>query len=59
MSWKSLAMLIVFLLGIVLFLYGANYYDAVIGWAGVFLIVGAIVAYLVMEVYVILRKRGS
>ncbi|HXX87892.1 MAG TPA: hypothetical protein VEH86_05550 [Candidatus Acidoferrum sp.] len=59
MPWKSLAMLIVFLLGIVLFLYGANYYDAVTGWIGVFLIVGSIVAYLVMELYVILRKRGS
>ena len=59
MAWKSLAMLIVFLLGIVLFLYGANYYDAVTGWIGVFLIVGSIVAYLVMELYVILRKRGS
>ncbi|HXX87900.1 MAG TPA: hypothetical protein VEH86_05595 [Candidatus Acidoferrum sp.] len=59
MPWKSIAMLIVFLLGIVLFLYGANYYEAVTGWIGVFLIVAAIVAYLVMEVYVILRKRGS
>jgi len=59
MPWKSLAMLIVFLLGIVLFLYGANYYDAVTGWIGVFLIVGSIVAYLVIELYVILRKRGS
>jgi len=59
MPWKSIAMLIVFLLGIVLFLYGANYYEAVTGWIGVFLIVAAIVAYLVMEAYVILRKRGS
>jgi len=59
MPWKSIAMLMVFLLGIVLFLYGANYYEAVTGWIGVFLIVAAIVAYLVMEVYVILRKRGS
>jgi len=59
MPWKSIAMLIVFLLGIGLFLYGANYYEAVTGWIGVFLIVAAIVAYLVMEVYVILRKRGS
>jgi len=45
MPWKSIAMLIVFLLGIVLFLYGANYYEAVTGWIGVFLIVAAIVAY--------------
>jgi hypothetical protein len=59
MSWKSLAMLIVVVLGIGLFLYGANYYDAVTGWIGVFLIIAGVVAYLVLEVYGILRKRGS
>jgi hypothetical protein len=59
MSWKSLAILFVVILGIVLFLIGANYYDEVSGWSGLFLIVGGIIAYLELGVYGALRKRGS
>lgn len=59
MSWKSIAMLLVFILGIVLFLYGSNYYDEVTGYAGLALIVASILAYAVMEVYGALKKRRS
>ena len=59
MSWKSLAILFVVILGIVLFLCGANYYDEVSGWSGLFLIVAGIVAYLILGVYGALRKRES
>lgn len=59
MSRKSLAILFVVILGIVLFLVGANYYDEVSGWSGFFLIVGGIIAYLVLGVYGVLRKRES
>jgi hypothetical protein len=58
-SWKSLAILFVVILGIVLFLYGANYYDEVSGWSGLFLIVAGIIAYLILGVYGALRKRES
>jgi hypothetical protein len=58
-SWKSLAILVVVILGIVLFLYGANYYDEVSGWSGFFLIVAGIIAYLILGVYGALRKRES
>jgi uncharacterized membrane protein len=58
-SWKSLAILFAVILGIVLFLYGANYYDEVSGWSGLFLIVAGIIAYLILGVYGALRKRES
>jgi hypothetical protein len=57
MRWRNLAILIVAILGIVLFLYGSNYYDATTGWSGLFLIAAAIIAYVVWEVYAALRKR--
>lgn len=59
MSWESLGILLVTILGIILFLWASNSYNAVLGWAGVFLIVAAVVAYLVREIYAALRKRGS
>jgi polyferredoxin len=57
MSLKDLVILLVVILGIVLFLYGSNAYDAVFGWAGVFMIVGGVIAYAALEVYGALRKR--
>jgi hypothetical protein len=45
MDQGGLICFLVIIFGVVLFLYGANYYDAVVGWAGLGLFVGAIVAY--------------
>jgi hypothetical protein len=56
--WISVGILLVAVLGIILFLYGSNAYNAISGWAGVFLIVGAIAVYLAREVHGALRKRG-
>ena len=47
----------IIVLGIVLFLYGANYYDAVVGWAGVCLIVIGILAFLIRYIYGELTKK--
>lgn len=58
-SWKSLVILLAVILGIVLFLYGANYYNVISGWSGVFLIVAGVIAYVVLEIYEALRKRGT
>jgi hypothetical protein len=44
-------------LGIVLFLYGSNYYNVTIGWAGVVLIIGGFFAEILLQVYEMLRKR--
>jgi len=47
----------VLILGIILFLYGANYYDNFVGWAGVYLFVGGILAYVLLKVFS--RKKKS
>ena len=39
-------------------MYGANYYNAFVGWFGAFLFVGALVAWIVLYVYVALFKKS-
>ena len=51
MEWKGLACLLVVILGIVLFLYGANYYDDIVGWTGVGLVIGGILAYVFLRIF--------
>jgi len=57
MRWYDITCFLVFFVGVVLFLYGANYYDALVGWTGVALIVGAFFAALFFKVYELLSKR--
>jgi uncharacterized membrane protein len=38
-------------------LLGANYWNAIVGWLGVFLIVGGVVAFIVLYVYHALGKQ--
>jgi hypothetical protein len=57
MSWTDWAFLGIVILGFVLFLYGANFYDAVVGWVGVFLFFGGIIAFLVLYIYGELTKK--
>jgi hypothetical protein len=45
------------LAGVVLFLYGANYFDAVVGWAGIFLVAGGIVAAFLLRIVLAKRKK--
>ena len=51
MSWLSWACLGLVLLGVVLFLYGANVYDAVVGWTGFFLGMAGILVFLIRYIY--------
>jgi FtsH-binding integral membrane protein len=51
MRWMGLTCLLVVILGVVLFLYGSNYYDYIVGWAGVYLFVGGIIAYVLLRVF--------
>jgi len=39
-------------------LYGANFYNSFVGWFGVFLFVGALVAWVVLYVYGVLFKKS-
>jgi hypothetical protein len=57
MPWKVLLCLLVMVVGFVLFLYGANYYDATVGWTGVGLFVGGIVLYVVLKLLESKQKK--
>lgn len=59
MSRKDLICLILAIIGIILFLYGSNYYNAIIGWSGVFLVAVAIVGEIVLDVYGYIKKREA
>lgn len=59
LSWRDLVGLGLVLVGIVLFLYGANYFDALIGWAGIFLVVGGIIAEVTLKLIEAARKKGE
>jgi hypothetical protein len=51
MSWINLACLGVAVLGFALFLYGANFFDSVIGWLGVYLFFGGVLVFFVFYIY--------
>jgi hypothetical protein len=51
MSWTDWVLLGAFIIGFVLFLVGANIYNAVIGYAGVYLFIGSIAVYLILYLY--------
>jgi divalent metal cation (Fe/Co/Zn/Cd) transporter len=46
------------IVGIVLFLYGSNYYDPVVGWVGVGFFAVGIVVFLALYVYGELTKKS-
>jgi hypothetical protein len=53
-DWACLALII---LGLLLFLYGAKYYDNSVGWIGVFLFVAGVLSLIALAVYNALFKR--
>lgn len=57
MSRLDLACLGIVILGFVLFLYGANFFDVAIGWVGVYLIIGGILVFLLFYIYNELTKK--
>jgi hypothetical protein len=59
MSWKEIVCVCVIVIGIILFLYGANYYNAVIGWTGFSLMIGGFFAEIVFKVCESIRKKGE
>ncbi len=54
-DWVFFGLLV---LGVILFLIGANYWNDVVGWLGVFLFVGSVVAWVVLYVYNWLKRRN-
>ena len=59
MSWTNWACLGTVILGFVLFVYGANVYDAVVGWVGVYLFLGGLLAFLFFYIYNELTKKAE
>jgi membrane-bound ClpP family serine protease len=57
MSWINWLCVALIIVGSVLFLVGANTYNAIVGWAGVYMFIGGILIYLVFYVYAELKKR--
>ena len=57
MSWTDWTILGAFIAGFLLFLYGANSYNAIAGYGGVYLFIGSIAAYLVLYIYKELKKK--
>ncbi len=59
MSWKSLVPVAIAILGIILSLYGANYYDTLVGYVGLILIIAAVVLAVVIRLSGTTGKRKS
>lgn len=57
MQWKDVACLCVIVVGIVLVLYGSNYFDVRIGWSGIFLVIGGIFAEITLKIYAFANKK--
>jgi hypothetical protein len=57
MSWTDWTCLGIFILGFLLFLVGANIYNAIIGYSGIYLFIGSIAAYLAIYVFKELTKK--
>jgi uncharacterized protein (DUF58 family) len=55
-DWACLGAVI---LGFLLFLYGANVYNAVVGWIGVCFFFGGILVFLVLYIYGELTKKAE
>lgn len=60
MHWRDFASVLLIFVGLLMFLYGANYYVALAGWAGLGLFTSGFVVYFVLRAYEFLtKKKGS
>ena len=57
MSWKDLICLCTVIVGLVLFLYGAHYFDALIGWSGVYVVIAGLFVEIVLTILESLKKK--
>ena len=51
MAWTDWACLSVFIVGFILFVVGANIYNSLVGYTGLYLSIGSIIAYLLIYIY--------
>ena len=57
MSWTDWACLGAFIIGFLLFIVGANIYNLIVGYTGLYLFIGAIVAYIALYIHKELTKE--
>ena len=58
MSWVNWLCIALVIADSVLFLVGANTYNTIVGWAGVYMFIGGILIYLVFYLYAELKKKA-
>jgi hypothetical protein len=59
MSWVNLLCIALVIVGFVLFLVGANIYNSFVGWAGVYMVIGGILIYLIFYVIAEFKKEKN
>lgn len=59
MSREDWICILLIILGIILVLYGANYYNNLVGWFGIFLFLGGVLALILLYVYNSLAKHET
>jgi len=61
MSWKDTVCLIIVIMGLLIFLYGANYYSELAGWSGIILVAVGVFVEVALTVYgsVTKKERGQ
>jgi membrane-bound ClpP family serine protease len=59
MSWLSLTSVLFVIVGLLFFLYGANVYNAFIGWTGFCLSIAGVLLYIVPFLYLQLSKKDT
>ena len=57
MSWTDWTLLCLFIVGFLLFLVGANTYNAVVGYSGIYLFISSIIVYLIVYIYKEITKK--
>ena len=57
MSWLSFTSVLFIIVGLSLFLYGANIYNAIIGWTGFCMIITGVLIYVVPFLYIQLSRK--
>jgi membrane-bound ClpP family serine protease len=56
--WQTdLMFLLLVILGLVLFLYGANYYSVAVGWTGIGFVIIAVFGYIALKAYEASTKK--
>ena len=56
MNWKYVVCSVLVVVGVMLFLYGVNTYDTMVGWSGIGIGIGGLAAYVVFKVFESVRK---